>query len=165
MVSAYVRDTIATEGTATLWLDLAPDRSLQQLTYDLSKSRGKRTMATHLKRCAGVAGVKAGLLREVVSKDVLADSARLAAAMKSLPLTLIAPRPLAEAISTAGGVSLEALDGNLMLHALPGVFCAGEMVDWEAPTGGYLLTGCMATGQLAGTAAAAWAHAHPSQPA
>jgi uncharacterized flavoprotein (TIGR03862 family) len=165
MVSAYARDTIATEGTATLWLDLAPDRSLQQLTHNLSKSRGKRTMATHLKRCAGVAGVKAGLLREVVSKDVLADSARLAAAMKSLPLTLIAPRPLAEAISTAGGVSLEALDGNLMLHALPGVFCAGEMVDWEAPTGGYLLTGCMATGQLAGTAAAAWAHAHPSQPA
>lgn len=165
MVSAYARDTIATEGTATLWLDLAPDRSLQQLTHDLSKSRGKRTMATHLKRCAGVAGVKAGLLREVVSKDVLAGSARLAAAMKSLPLTLIAPRPLTEAISTAGGVSLEALDGNLMLHALPGVFCAGEMVDWEAPTGGYLLTGCMATGRLAGTAAAAWAHAHPSQPA
>ncbi len=164
MVSAYARDTIATEGTATLWLDLVPDRSLQQLTHDLSKSRGKRTMATHLKRCAGVAGVKAGLLREVVSKDVLADSARLAAAMKSLPLTLIAPRPLAEAISTAGGVSLEALNANLMLHALPGVFCAGEMVDWEAPTGGYLLTGCMATGQLAGTAAAAWAHAHPAQP-
>lgn len=164
MVSAYARDTIATEGTATLWLDLVPDRSLQQLTHDLSKPRGKRTMATHLKRCAGVAGVKAGLLREVVSKDVLADSARLAAAMKSLPLTLTAPRPLAEAISTAGGVSLEALDGNLMLHALPGVFCAGEMVDWEAPTGGYLLTGCLATGRLAGTAAAACAHAHPSQP-
>ena len=165
MVSAYARDTIAADGTTTLWLDLVPDRSLQQLTHDLSKSRGKRTMATHLKRCAGVAGVKAGLLREVVSKDVLADSARLAAAMKSLPLTLIAPRPLAEAISTAGGVSCEALDSHLMLRARSGVFCAGEMVDWEAPTGGYLLTGCLATGRLAGTAAAAWAHAHPAQPA
>jgi uncharacterized flavoprotein (TIGR03862 family) len=164
MVSAYARDTIATEGTATLWLDLVPDRSLQQLTHDLSKSRGKRTMATHLTRCAGIAGVKAGLLREVVSKDVLADAARLAAAMKSIPLILIAPRPLAEAISTAGGVSFNALDGNLMLQSLPGVFCAGEMLDWEAPTGGYLLTGCLGTGRLAGTAAAAWAHAHLAQP-
>ncbi len=165
MVSAHARDTIAADGTATLWLDLVPDRSLQQLTHTLSKPRGKRTMATHLTRCAGVAGVKAGLLREVISKDVLADSARLAAAMKSLPLTLIAPRPLAEAISTAGGVSCEALDSHLMLRARSGVFCAGEMVDWEAPTGGYLLTGCLATGRLAGTAAAAWAHAHPAQPA
>ena len=163
-VSSHVRDAIATEGTAALWLDLAPDRSLQQLTKDLSKSRGKRTMATHLTRCAGVAGVKAGLLREVVSKDVLADPIRLAAAIKSIPLTLMAPRPLAEAISTAGGVSFDALDGNLMLHALPGVFCAGEMLDWEAPTGGYLLTGCMATGHLTGTAAAAWAHAQLVQP-
>ena len=121
-------------------------------------------MATHLKRCAGVAGVKAGLLREVVSKDVLADAARLAAAMKSLPLTLIAPRPLAEAISTAGGISCEALDSHLMLRARSGVFCAGEMLDWEAPTGGYLLTGCLATGHLVGAAATAWAHAHPVQP-
>ena len=165
MVSAYARDTIAADGTATLWLDLVPDRSLQQLTHTLSKPRGKRTMATHLTRCAGVAGVKAGLLREVISKDVLADSARLAAAIKSLPLTLIAPRPLAEAISTAGGVSCEALDSHLMLRTRSGVFCAGEMVDWEAPTGGYLLTGCLATGRLAGTAAAAWAHAIPAQPA
>ena len=163
-VSSHVRDAIATEGTASLWLDLAPDRSLQQLTKDLSKPHGKRTLATHLTRCSGVAGVKAGLLREVVSKDVLADPIRLAAAIKSIPLTLMAPRPLAEAISTAGGVSFDALDGNLMLHALPGVFCAGEMLDWEAPTGGYLLTGCMATGQLVGTAAAAWAHAHPAKP-
>jgi predicted flavoprotein YhiN len=163
-VSSHVRDAIATEGTASLRLDLAPDRSLQQLTKDLSKPRGKRTLATHLTRCAGVAGVKAGLLREVVSKDVLADSARLASAIKSIPLTLIAPRPLAEAISTAGGVSFEALDNRLMLRARSGVFCAGEMLDWEAPTGGYLLTGCMATGHFAGTAAAAWAHAQRAQP-
>ena len=162
-VSSHVRDAIATEGTATLWLDLVPDRSLQQLTQDLSRPRGKRTMATHLTRCAGVAGVKAGLLREVVSKDLLADSGRLAAAIKSLPLTLMAPRPLAEAISTAGGVSFDALDGNLMLRSLPGVFCAGEMVDWEAPTGGYLLTACLATGHLAGKAAAQWGKAYSAQ--
>jgi uncharacterized flavoprotein (TIGR03862 family) len=163
-VSSHVRDAIATEGTASLWLDLAPDRSLQQLTKDLSKPRGKRTLATHLTRCAGVAGVKAGLLREVVSKDVLTDSARLASAIKSIPLTLTAPRPLGEAISTAGGVSFEALDNRLMLRARSGVFCAGEMLDWEAPTGGYLLTGCMATGHLAGTAAAAWAQEQLAQP-
>jgi predicted flavoprotein YhiN len=92
-------------------------------------------------------------------KEILADPIRLAAAIKSLPLTLIAPRPLAEAISTAGGVSYEALDTRLMLRSFPGVFCAGEMLDWEAPTGGYLLTGCLATGRLAGAAAAAWAQA------
>ncbi len=163
-VSSHVRDAIAAEGTASLCLDLTPDRSLQQLTKDLSRPRGKRTLATHLTRCAGIAGVKAGLLREVVSKDVLADSARLASAIKSLPLTLTAPRPLAEAISTAGGLSFEALDNRLMLRARSGVFCAGEMLDWEAPTGGYLLTGCMATGHLAGTAAAAWAQEQLAQP-
>jgi uncharacterized flavoprotein (TIGR03862 family) len=163
-VSSHVRDAIATEGTAVLWLDLVPDRSLQRLTQDLSKPRGKRTMATHLKRCAGVAGVKAGLLREAVTKEALTDPIRLAAAIKSIPLTLTAPRPLAEAISAAGGISFEALNDCLMVRSLPGVFCAGEILDWEAPTGGYLLTGCMATGHLAGTAAAAWAHAHPAQP-
>lgn len=156
MVSAQVRDVIATEGTATLWLDLAPDRSLQRLMEDLSRARGKCTMATHLKRYAGIAGVKAGLLREIVSKDMPADPIRLAAAIKSLPLTLVAPRPLEEAISTAGGVSFEALDRRLMLHSLPGVFCAGEMMDWEAPTGGYLLTACLATGRLAGHGAITW---------
>ena len=157
VISAPVRDVIAAKGTATLWLDLVPDRSLKRLTQDLSKPRGKRTVATHLKRWAGIAGVKVGLLREVVSNEVLMDPTRLAASIKSLPLTLIAPRPLEEAISTAGGVSFEALDARLMLRALPGVFCAGEMLDWEAPTGGYLLTACLATGRLAGTAAAAWA--------
>ena len=156
MVSAHLRDTIAAEGTATLWLDLAPDRSLRRLTEDLSQPRGKRTMATHLKRRARIMGVKAGLLREVVPKDMPADPVRLAAAIKSLPLVLIAPRPLEEAISTAGGISFGALDTTLMLRSFPGVFCAGEMLDWEAPTGGYLLTGCMATGRLAGRAAAEW---------
>ena len=161
-VSSYLRNRIEKDGPATLWLDLAPDRSLQRLTDDLSQPRGKHTVATHLKRCAGVAGVKAGLLREAVPKETLADPARLATAIKSLPVTLVSPRPLEEAISTAGGVSFEALDSRLMIRSLPGVFCAGEMVDWEAPTGGYLLTGCLATGRLAGGAAAEWAQGHPS---
>jgi hypothetical protein len=100
--------------------------------------------------------VKAGLLREVLSEDVLADPARLAEAIKALPLRLVAPRPLDEAISTAGGVRFEALDARLMIRSLPGVFCAGEMLDWEAPTGGYLLTACFASGRAAGLGATAW---------
>lgn len=156
MVSAIVRDAITAEGMATLRLDLAPDRPLKQLATDLSRPRGKRTVATHLKRCAGITGVKAGLLREAVPNDVLVDPARLAAAIKALPLTLTAPRPIEEAISTAGGLSFKALDDSLMVRALPGVFCAGEMLDWEAPTGGYLLTACLATGRLAGDKAAQW---------
>jgi uncharacterized flavoprotein (TIGR03862 family) len=162
MISAAARDVITTEGAVTLRLDLVPDRSLQRLTDDLSRPRSKRTMSTHLKRQAGIMGVKAGLIREVVPHEVFTDPARLATALKSLPLTLVAPRPLEEAISTAGGVSFEALDTSLMLRSFPGVFCAGEMLDWEAPTGGYLLTGCLATGRLAGGAAAAWAQRHPA---
>ena len=113
-------------------------------------------MATHLGRRAGIEGVKAGLLREVVSKEDSADPVRLAAAIKSLPLRLVAPRPLEEAISSAGGVPFEALTKGLMVRSLPGVFCAGEMLDWEAPTGGYLLTACLATGQAAGIGAVEW---------
>ncbi len=155
-VSAALRDEILANGSATLRLDLAPDRDVPRLTHDLSRPRGKRTMATHLQRQAHIEGVKAGLLREVVGKENFADPARLAAAIKSLPLRLIAPRPLEEAISTAGGVSFEALDERLMIHTLPGIFCAGEMLDWEAPTGGYLLTACFATGHSAGAGAVLW---------
>ncbi|HEY6639393.1 MAG TPA: TIGR03862 family flavoprotein [Nitrospiraceae bacterium] len=155
-VSASLRDEILAKGVATLRLDLAPDRDMPRLTHDLSRPRGKRTMATHLQRQAHIEGVKAGLLREVVSKEDFSDPARLAAAIKALPLRLVAPRPLEEAISTAGGVPLNALDGRLMVRALPGIFCAGEMLDWEAPTGGYLLTACFATGQVAGAGAATW---------
>jgi uncharacterized flavoprotein (TIGR03862 family) len=155
-VAASLRDEILAKGSATLRLDLAPDRDVPRLTHDLSRSRGKRTMATHLQRQAHIEGVKAGLLREVLSKEDFADPARLAAAIKSLPLKLVAPRPLEEAISTAGGVPFEALDQRLMIRTVPGVFCAGEMLDWEAPTGGYLLTACFATGQTAGTGAVMW---------
>lgn len=155
-VAPFLRDEIEATGRGTLRLDLAPDRELPRLIKDLSQPRGKKTMATQLQRRAHIDGVKAGLLREIVSKDDFADPTRLAAAIKSLQIAVKAPRPLAEAISSAGGVEFKALDKRLMLRALPGVFCAGEMVDWEAPTGGYLLTACFASGRTAGAGAVAW---------
>ncbi|HQV30189.1 MAG TPA: TIGR03862 family flavoprotein [Thermoflexales bacterium] len=155
-VAPYLRDEIRATGRGTLRLDLAPDRELPRLIKDLSQPRGKRTMATHLQRRAHIEGVKSGLLRELVSKEDFADPTRLAAAIKSLPLTLAAPRPLEEAISTAGGVEFKALDKRLMVRGIPGLFCAGEMLDWEAPTGGYLLTACFASGRTAGAGAVAW---------
>jgi len=155
-VAPYLRDEIRATGRGTLRLDLAPDRELPRLIKDLSQPRGKRTMATHLQRRAHIEGVKSGLLRELVSKEDFADPTRLAAAIKSLPLTLAAPRPLEEAISTAGGVEFKALDKRLMVRGIPGLFCAGEMVDWEASTGGYLLTACFASGRTAGAGAVAW---------
>ena len=155
-VAPYLRDEIQATGRGTLRLDLAPDRELPRLIKDLSQPRGKKTMATHLQRRAHIEGVKSGLLRELVSKEDFADPTRLAAAIKSLPLTLAASRPLEEAISSAGGVEFKALDKRLMVRALPGLFCAGEMLDWEAPTGGYLLTACFASGRTAGAGAVAW---------
>jgi len=155
-LSAPLRDTIAATGSATLYLDLAPGRSLERLAGDLARPRGSRSMASHLQSKAGIEGVKAGLLRECVTKEDFAAPERLAAALKALPIRLAAPRPLDEAISSAGGVVFEALDDRLMLRALPGVFCCGEMLDWEAPTGGYLLTACFATGRAAGLGAADW---------
>ena len=155
-VAPYLRDEIQATGRGTLRLDLAPDRELPRLIKDLSQPRGKKTMATHLQRRAHIEGVKSGLLREYVSKEDFTDPTRLAASIKSLTITLVAPRPLAEAISTAGGVGFEALDSRLMIRALPGLFCAGEMLDWEAPTGGYLLTACFASGRTAGMGAVAW---------
>jgi uncharacterized flavoprotein (TIGR03862 family) len=154
--SAALRDALEQTGEAVLILDLAPGKSLQRLTQELDHPRAARSMASHLQSRAGIAGVKAGLLRECLDKDVFAAPARLAAAVKALPLRLLAARPLDEAISSAGGVSATALDSHLMLHALPGVFCCGEMLDWEAPTGGYLLTACMASGRAAGQGALRW---------
>jgi len=154
--SAALRDAIDATGSATLRLDLAPARSEARLAAELARPRGARSMANHLRARAGIDGVKAGLLRELVAAGDFADPARLAAAIKSLPLRMVSARPIDEAISTAGGVSFESLDAGLMLRALPGTFCAGEMLDWEAPTGGYLLTACFATGRSAGQAAAAW---------
>ncbi len=163
--SAPLRDQIEASGAALLQLDLAPGRELEQLAQQLSRGRGSSSMANHLRRRAGIEGVKAGLLRELASKQDFADPARLAAAIKALPLRLIAPRPLDEAISSAGGVVFEDLDQRLMLQALPGVFCAGEMLDWEAPTGGYLLTACFASGRAAGAGALNWLKAARSSAA
>ena len=155
-LSAAMRDTIAALGVATPRFDLTPGRDFKRLVDDLSKPRGSASMAKHLQRQAGITGVKAGLLRELAYPGDFADPVRLAAAIKSLPLRLKATKPLDESISTAGGVAFEALDGQLMIRALPGVFCAGEMLDWEAPTGGYLLTACFSTGRAAGLGALKW---------
>ena len=149
-LSAPLRDAIERDGKATLTLDLAPGRSLERLIADLSQPQGRDSLANHLRRRVGIEGVKVALLREFCPKTVLTVSASLAAAIKALPVPLIATRPLDEAISSAGGVPFEALDSNLMLKEMPGVFCAGEMLDWEAPTGGYLLTACFASGFVAG---------------
>ena len=155
-LSAILRDAIAKHGKTTLELDLAPDRTLERLQHDLAKPRGSRSLSEHLRRQASLAGVKVALLHEVLEKPQLDDISTLARTIKRLPLRLKQPRPIAEAISSAGGVRLEALNDALMLDALPGVFCAGEMLDWEAPTGGYLLTACFASGYRAGRGAAAW---------
>jgi uncharacterized flavoprotein (TIGR03862 family) len=155
-LSAILRDEIVAKGTATLQLDLAPDRSADRLLRELEHPQGRRSMASHMQSRSGLKGVKVGLLREILSTQDFADTKRLVAGIKALPLTLTATRPLAEAISSAGGVPFDALDDNLMLHALPGTFCAGEMLDWEAPTGGYLLTACFASGRAAGAGAIAW---------
>ena len=155
-LSAALRDSVFAHGSATLHLDLAPGRSLARLAADLARPRGSRSLASHLQSQAGIKGVKAGLLRECLARAEFEDPARLAAGIKALPLTLVAPRPLDEAISSAGGVRFEALDGGLMLRARPGVFVAGEMLDWEAPTGGYLLTACFANGVAAARGALRW---------
>jgi hypothetical protein len=154
--SAAIRDEIEAHGNARIWLDLAPGKSLQRVITEVTHPRGSRSISSHLQSRAGITGVRAGLLRELLPREDYADPQRLAAAIKALPLTLIEPRPLDEAISSAGGVVFEALDTRLMLNALPGVFCAGEMLDWEAPTGGYLLTACFASGRVAGAGALDW---------
>jgi uncharacterized flavoprotein (TIGR03862 family) len=154
--SAVLRDEIEAAGSATFYLDLSPNRSRQWLADRLARPRGSRSLSSHLQSRVGLKGVKVGLLREVLPAAVFDDPVQLAAAIKALPVQLIAPRPLDEAISSAGGVLFEALDEHLMIRDLPGVFCAGEMLDWEAPTGGYLLTACMASGRAAGQGALAW---------
>jgi len=155
-LSASLRDEIAASGAVTLHLDLAPGRELPRLVEELSQPRGSRSLSSHIQRRIGLKGVKMGLLRELVPATDFADPNRLAAAIKALPLKLIAARPIAEAISSAGGVTFDALDEHLMIRSLPGMFCAGEMLDWEAPTGGYLLTACFATGRAAGLGALRW---------
>jgi len=155
-LSALLREEIAATGSAVLYLDLAPDQDVSRLIEKLSQARGKYSMASHLRKRAGIDGVKAGLLREILPASDFDDPFRLGTAIKALPIKLLAARPLDEAISSAGGVTFTALNEQLMLRAMPGVFCAGEMLDWEAPTGGYLLSACFATGRAAGLGALAW---------
>jgi len=150
-MAADLRDTLARDGAVTLHLDLLPGQTEAQLLDKLQRPRQGRSFGEHLRRQLGLGGVKSALLFEVLGKDAgQLPAERIAAALKRLPLSLLRPRPIAEVISTAGGVRLEALDAQLMLRDLPGTFCAGEMLDWEAPTGGYLLTACFASGLRAG---------------
>jgi len=155
-LSAPIREAINQHGAAVVHIDLLPGRPVDKLQAALSKPRGSRSMAKHLHSQIGIDGVKAALLRELTDAATFADPALLARAIKALPLTLVKTRPLDEAISSAGGVTFEAMDERLMLKTLPGVFCAGEMLDWEAPTGGYLLTGCFASGRAAGLGIVQW---------
>ncbi|MDP2164485.1 MAG: TIGR03862 family flavoprotein [Hydrogenophaga sp.] len=148
--SSLLRDDIIRQGYATLHLDLLPDRSADRVLAEVCHPRGARSLSSHLKSRLGIEGIKAALLHELLGKEQMNNSAQLAAAIKALPIRLVAARPIDEAISTAGGVLFEVMDKNLMLEQLPGVFCAGEMLDWEAPTGGYLLTACFASGKAAG---------------
>ncbi len=154
--SSLLRRRIDAEGSAWLHLDLLPARSADWVAAELAHPRGSRSLSTHLKARLGLQGVKAALLHELLPREAFADTTQLAQGIKALPLRVLATRPLDEAISTAGGVCFEALDKSLMLKALPGVFCAGEMLDWEAPTGGYLLSGCFASGRAAGAGALTW---------
>jgi uncharacterized flavoprotein (TIGR03862 family) len=151
--SALLRDEIRARGSASFELDLLPDRTFEQVRAEVAHPRGSRSLSSHLKSRLHLDGIKLALLHELLPREAMHDPVQLAAAIKALPVTLAAPRPIDEAISSAGGVRLEALDANLMLRAAPGVFCAGEMLDWEAPTGGYLLAACFASGRAAGLGA------------
>jgi hypothetical protein len=158
-IGAELREQIASRGEAMVKLDLVPGYAQHTLAERLAAPRGKHSIGDWLRRRAGLNAAKCALVFELTDKPTLADPLALATQLKALPLRPRAPRPLVEAISTAGGVRLEALDENLMLRQRAGVFCAGEMLDWEAPTGGYLLTACFASGLTAGRGAARWLHA------
>ncbi len=155
-LSAQIREEINQHGSSTVLIDLLPGKASPAIQKALEKPRGSRSMSKHLHSQLAIDGVKAALLRELAPREAFDDPAQLSRALKALPLTVIKARPLDEAISTAGGVTFEAMDQRLMLKQLPGVFCAGEMLDWEAPTGGYLLTACFASGKAAGLGALEW---------
>ncbi|MEM9809848.1 MAG: TIGR03862 family flavoprotein [Pseudomonadota bacterium] len=155
-VSSAIRDSIQRYGNAKVAVDLLPDTDRDKIQERLTQPRGKQSLSNHLRKRVRLSGVKAALLREFAAAEVFNDPARLAGTIKALPITVKETAPMDEAISTAGGVPWSALDAGFMLRSRPGTFCAGEMIDWDAPTGGYLLTACLATGRRAGEAAAAW---------
>lgn len=160
-LSGSLRDTLDAQGSVAITLDLAPGMSAERVAEEVTHPRGSRSMSSHLQSRVHIAGVKIGLLHEALSKEAFTDTALVARTIKALPLKLVATRPIDEAISSAGGVRFDALDKNLMLSALPGIFCAGEMLDWEAPTGGYLLTACFATGRAAASGVLQWLQSQP----
>lgn len=146
--AALLREQIAAQGSAIFQLDLLPDMPLDNVQKEVSHPRGARSLSSHLNSRLRLDGIKLGILYELLGKEAMHGAARLAAAIKALPVKVVAPRPISEVISTAGGVRFDAMNSRFMLNGLPGVFCAGEMLDWEAPTGGYLLTAAMATGRV-----------------
>lgn len=152
--SAHLRDAIDNSGSAILTIDLTPDLSQDTLAKALARPKGHKSMSNHIRRTTGITGVKAQLLRECLPKETFSDPEKLANGIKALPIKLERPRPLAEAISSAGGISFDELDDAFMIKSLDNTYCAGEMLDWEAPTGGYLITASMATGAMAGRAIA-----------
>jgi uncharacterized flavoprotein (TIGR03862 family) len=158
-VSSLLREEIHRKGRATLHLDLMPDRSAEQVLAEVSHARGSRSLASHLKSRLKLDGIKMALLQELLDQATLHEPAQLAMLIKALTLTVVRARPLDEAISSAGGVTFESLDPSLMVQSRPGLFCAGEMLDWEAPTGGYLLTACLSSGVAAGQGASAYCRA------
>ncbi|QLF94025.1 TIGR03862 family flavoprotein [Pseudomonas sp. ABC1] len=158
-LSAEIRNEITRNGHSRILLDLLPERTQENLAKALGKPRGSQSMGKHIRRQTGLEGVKSALLHECLDAAVFNDPLALAAGIKALPIDLLRPRPLEEAISSAGGVPFEELDSSLMLRRLPGVFCAGEMLDWEAPTGGYLLTACFASGRAAAQGLLRWLEA------
>ena len=155
-LSSQLRDAIERDGSVRIELDLAHGRSTERLLDELSRPRKGRSLSETLRRNAGIRGVQAGLLHELLTRSELNDPVVLTSRIKALPLILRRPRPVAEAISSAGGIVLECLDRRLSLRSSPDVFCAGEMLDWEAPTGGYLLAASFASGRIAGESAARW---------
>ncbi|UIK05620.1 TIGR03862 family flavoprotein [Neorhizobium galegae] len=154
--SAALRDRLFSQGQAALAVDLAPGRTLERLSRDLARQDAKASFSNRLRKGAALEGVKTALLRELVPDANRMSPKELARLIKSLQVPVLRPRPIAEAISSAGGIAWSNLDENYMLKPLPGLFAAGEMLDWEAPTGGYLLTACLATGRSAARGVEAW---------
>jgi uncharacterized flavoprotein (TIGR03862 family) len=158
--SSWLRDDILAQGSATFYLDLLPDRTAEQVLAEVRHPRGSRSLVSHLKSRLKLEGIKVALLYEILGKDAMNDVATLSSSIKALPITLKSARPIDEAISSAGGVAFAGMNTALMLQPTQklaaGVFCAGEMLDWEAPTGGYLLTACLSSGYAAGQGVCAY---------
>ena len=144
-LSREIRNTIEDKQKATIHLDLTPDLSREEIFIRLNKKRGKNSLSNHLRKQLNITPLKISLLRELIEKNIFDDYSLLSQALKKVPLVLERTRPLEEAISSSGGVSFNELDEHFMLTKHPGWFTAGEMVDWDAPTGGYLLQACFST--------------------